>query len=522
MAQRQTPSLAPKHGYGGPRRALILAGGGMRVSWQAGVLRALHDDGLVFTHGDGTSGGVMNLAALLSGVSPNELCSRWESLEPRQFSSLASLREFFKVGGPMAFGGADGVVHEVFPHLGIDLERIHHSRGIDSRFNVCNFTRKVVEPIAHKNVRLEHLVAAMSLPIFMPPVEIEQTMYTDAVWIKDANLIDAVRRGAEELWLLWCIGHTPAYRRGPFHQYVHMIEMSANGGLAEEFDRICEVNDRIRGGESVYGHARPIKLHVIRPEYPLPLDPDYFFGKITASELIDLGYAAARRYLDYHVEDGLPFQPEVLMTSSAARPGVKFSEVMKGGFALGQTDPSLGAAAGDREHVELSMHATITVRDVDRFIGDPDHVGCLAAIIEFGPWGGSVASTEGVFKLFSRSPDDPAMKLMVYEVPLEHQGQSYYLAGRKEVRDDAGLDMWKDTTTLFTRLHSGTDKTGPVVGAGILTIGAVEFSKVLADIRVIDTDDAAKKAETLAKFGRFFAGELWSLYLPLAHRKPAR
>ena len=42
-----------------PRRSLILAGGGMRVAYQAGVIRALGEAGLVFAHGDGTSGGIL-------------------------------------------------------------------------------------------------------------------------------------------------------------------------------------------------------------------------------------------------------------------------------------------------------------------------------------------------------------------------------------------------------------------------------------------------------------------------------
>ena len=109
------------------------------------------------------------------------------------------------------------------------------------------------------------------------------------------------------------------------------------------------------------------------------------------------------------------------------------------------------------------------------------------------------------------------MKLMVYELPLEYQGERYYLAGRKEVRDDPGLDLWKDTTTLFTRLHKGTDASGPVVGAGILRLGLGDFGKVLANIHVIDAEHAAEKAATLARFGRFFAGELWERYVPAAH-----
>jgi cholesterol oxidase len=57
-----------------------------------------------------------------------------------------------------------------------------------------------------------------------------------------------------------------------------------------------------------------------------------------------------------------------------------------------------------------------------------------------------------------------------YELAFVLGSQDYYLAGRKEVRHDPVYDLWRDTTTLYTTLHQGTDKTGTVVGAGILTI----------------------------------------------------
>ena len=60
-----------------PKRSLILAGGGMRVAYQAGVIRALFEAGLTFAHADGTSGGTINLAMLFSGLSAVEMCDRW-------------------------------------------------------------------------------------------------------------------------------------------------------------------------------------------------------------------------------------------------------------------------------------------------------------------------------------------------------------------------------------------------------------------------------------------------------------
>ena len=82
---------------------------------------------------------------------------------------------------------------------------------------------------------------------------------------------------------MWCIGNHGVYRSGPFQQYVHMIEIAANGALQEELALVRE---------------RGARLHVIRPRVPLPLDPDFFFGRIDASTLIAMGYRDAAAYLD--------------------------------------------------------------------------------------------------------------------------------------------------------------------------------------------------------------------------------
>ena len=57
------------------------------------------------------------------------------------------------------------------------------------------------------------------------------------MWVKDANVTEALRRGADEVWLVWCIGNSPYWGDGPLEQYVHMIEMSANGALFAELGR---------------------------------------------------------------------------------------------------------------------------------------------------------------------------------------------------------------------------------------------------------------------------------------------
>src|SRR5204862_2715563 len=107
------PSLAAPEGSR-PRRSLILAGGGMRVAYQAGVLRALEEEGLAFFHADGTSGGTINLAMLLSGLTPAEMCERWRTLDVHDFVSFLRLKRYLRGLAWPSFGGAAGLLGKVY------------------------------------------------------------------------------------------------------------------------------------------------------------------------------------------------------------------------------------------------------------------------------------------------------------------------------------------------------------------------------------------------------------------------
>jgi predicted acylesterase/phospholipase RssA len=494
-----------------PKRSLILAGGGMRVAYQAGVIRALLESELNFFHADGTSGGTINLAMLFSGLSSVEICDRWRTLDVKNFASLLPIEQYLKVTDLPAMGNADGIINKVFPHLGIDLSKINSMTGMQGTFNVCNYTSKTSEVVSHQEIDLDLLIAGISLPIFMPPVRKGNNLYLDSVWIKDANLMEAVRRGAEELWIVWCIGNISEYKNGTFNQYVHMIEISANGSLFEQFERLTEINERIQKGENVYGHTQPIKIHLIKPDFPLPLDPDFYMGRIDAATLIAMGYADASKYLQNKKPEGLPLQPETTKMNEPTL-GITFRETMAGGFVLGETDPNLGSQKGKKSGSILTMHATITVQDLNRFILDPSHVGQINGSIDFPEFGENIPAKSGIFNLFSPS-DQPKLKLMVYEMAFAHDGQDYYLAGKKEVRDDPIYDLWRDTTTLFTQLHQGCDKSGPVIGAGILTLGPIDLMKMVSTMHAINATSTAEGAKAILNFGKFFMGELWDSYI---------
>jgi predicted acylesterase/phospholipase RssA len=283
-----------------PKKSLVLAGGGMRVAYQAGVVLALEEAGLRFDHVDGTSGGIFNTAMLASGLGARQMAANWRTLKLSGFVSFTRVKNYLNPLRINGFADADGIKNKVFPHLGIDLSKINDNPDFKTSFNVCNFREKSVEAIPGEIVKQDHLLAGVSLPIFMPALEIDGTWYTDAVWIKDANLVEAVRRGSTDIWLVWAIGNTPTFLQGSFPQYVHMIEMSANGGLLEEYKQI-ELIKKLR---KLAGDENPIRVFVVKSPIPLPLDPDFFFNKINARELINMGYSHAKDYLKAVPEDG--------------------------------------------------------------------------------------------------------------------------------------------------------------------------------------------------------------------------
>ena len=199
-----------------------------------------------------------------------------------------------------------------------------------------------------------------------------------------------------------------------------------------------------------------------------------------------------------------------------ANAGFTFREKMSGGFALGETDPITGAKAGEAAGNTFTMHGTINIDDLQAFMSDPNHNGSITGSIDFAPLGLNLPSTSGVFNLFSPT-GDAKMKYMVYELGFNaSDGKPYYMAGHKDVKDAPLTDMWKATTTLYTQLHQGTDKTGPVVGAGVLTLGMTELLAMIPTMHAVNAASPEQAAETVAKFGKFFLGEIWETYVEKA------
>jgi hypothetical protein len=191
--------------------------------------------------------------------------------------------------------------------------------------------------------------------------------------------------------------------------------------------------------------------------------------------------------------------------------GLRFRETMAGALWRGEFDYLQGERLGRGAGETLAMHAHVTIDDMQAFIADPAHAASLGGSIDYTPFGNAIECHRGSFNLFAPG-GSPRSKAMIYQLGFVHDGGEYFLSGHKVVRDDPGFDLWRDTTTLFTRLYEGSDTAGTVLAAGVLTLGVAELVRLVASMEVTNARSVAQKAATLESFGRFFMGELWDSY----------
>ena len=190
--------------------------------------------------------------------------------------------------------------------------------------------------------------------------------------------------------------------------------------------------------------------------------------------------------------------------------GIRFREVMRGPFALGESDPREGARAGLRAGTELLLHASLSVPEVAQFASDSQHRGVLDGTIGFAPMASQLSVTDGAFQLFTRGPDG---KLMVYRATFAHRGAAYCFNGVKRLGAGGILHSWKETTTLYSTLHSGADPSGQVVGAGILRLSPAALVRQLGTFAPVRCGRLSERARGFSRFLAFFAGELIDTYV---------
>ena len=197
-----------------PKRALILAGGGLKVGFQAGVLQVWLDEaGLKFDHADGASGGCLNLAMYCQGYSGKKIADQWRDYDP-WLPVDVNLEGPGQFAHSLSYFTHDNFRRNVLTKWGIDWNAIRAGQRLGT-FNLFNFSKKRLEVVDQRRAWTRiALVSAVSLPMWFPPVKINGDSYIDAVYITDANVEEAIDRGADEIWAIWTVSTRDEWRAG--------------------------------------------------------------------------------------------------------------------------------------------------------------------------------------------------------------------------------------------------------------------------------------------------------------------
>ncbi len=496
-----------------PKRSLILAGGGLKVAFQAGVLQVWLDEaGLKFDHVDAASGGVFNLAMMCQGMNGTAIADAWRRTVPIQGVS-PNTRELGKLLYAESLFTLDAYREKVFPAWGLDWQRIRRSR-LNASFNVCNFSTKELEVLSPRQMSEDFLVACVSLPMWFPPVNIEGQIYIDAVYMTDANIEEAIQRGADEVWVIWTVRDKAEWHDGFIANYFQIIETAAVGRYNAVLQRIERSNAALAAGEHSE-FERHITVRELRGDvamhYLLNLSQDRM------TEAVNLGVKRAREWCE---EQGIALPkagqgyPERVAKHGSAT--LSFAETMRGYMGFGKKDFEQGATTGKDSDTRLAVHLNVQIDDTTQFVLRPEHDAQITGIVECPALGGKLRVSQGWFNLLTDQAD-ASHKRMLYRLYFEDgDGRQLTFTGIKEVRDDPEMDLWTDTTTLYSYLLEGhvaeaDDENAKVLAAGIIRIHMLDFMRQLTTFR-IEGPSLKSRVDGASRFGRLFLGKLWDVY----------
>ncbi len=196
----------------------------------------------------------------------------------------------------------------------------------------------------------------------------------------------------------------------------------------------------------------------------------------------------------------------------------QFTEDMKGFVTFGQSNYQDGFEQGKKAGTALGFHLTIITDDIDKFVESAEHEAEAIGYILCDQLGGKLKVEKGIFNLFVDTEDRNRRKMKYRLFFKDSKGKPLTLSGFKNVQDDVGPDIWKDTSTLYANIFAGQvpeekEASSEIIATGILHIEIADFVRQLTTFRS-NGATFSDRAAAMAKFGQLFAGSLWDIYAP--------
>jgi hypothetical protein len=210
--------------------------------------------------------------------------------------------------------------------------------------------------------------------------------------------------------------------------------------------------------------------------------------------------------------------------------GLTFQEQMDGSFYPGDQDSSPGHLRNlkPEEGKKIQFNVTMTIADLDKFVGNNEHRAELTGSIQLEQFHGdsNVSSPLDTGSFFNYLIANPASQEheMRYHIRFQHQGTQFVLQGTKFIQKDGKGDfaeILEDYTTLFVQIKD--ESTGVIQGTALMKFRTFESLAAIQSMAqfgisftVMGTDDPVVKAAALAKFNAMTTKFILEEYDPLS------
>lgn len=241
---------------------------------------------------------------------------------------------------------------------------------------------------------------------------------------------------------------------------------------------------------------------------PLAVNP-----LLTISAITERACSLIAKDYSWNIDYSLPSQAKKQQDS--AKIGIQFTETMRGYFKPGIVNNyQSGFEAGKQGNSPIEFTLTVISDDLEEMLKNYQHEAKMVGTVTAPVLSDSALTVKnGTFHLFTFDPVLVNSRQMLYEMTMvAESGEEYLFCGFKEIKNDNGIDLWPDTTTLYITIYSGVTKQSPVLGQGILHIKLLDFARQMTTIEVINAPNKAAEVKAIAKFGSFFAGRLFDVY----------
>ena len=193
-------------------------------------------------------------------------------------------------------------------------------------------------------------------------------------------------------------------------------------------------------------------------------------------------------------------------TPTPQKIGLHFTETMVGTFTP--------IVAGEAATSPMEFTLTVESEDLADMISNPQHLAQTAGTLTCPALSAQpMTISNGTFNLFVVDQSDVDERNMNYRMTLNAtDGKTYYLSGQKIITRTSPINLWEQTNTLYAEVRESAQADARLLGKATLIITPENFLKQQRTLEVTHAPDLKTRLEWTLKFGKFFAGVLFTEY----------